>query len=360
MKEDILFEPIQMAGVLLNNKIIMAPLTRNRASEDGSPKLVSAIYYAQRASAGLIISEASHVNEFGKGYLDTPGIYTTKHESGWKDVVDCVHDAGGLISQQLWHVGRISHTSLLPVGAKPLSPSGRKADSRTFVKEGFVECSAPDPLTLDGILDTVKAFGNAASLAKKAGFDGIEIHAANGYLIDQFLSTNANDREDDYGGSIENNSRFLFEIIDAVQKSFPKNRIGVRLSPLAQFNDIKYANPEKLFTYIYKKIAELKLGYLHVVENFSDTSLSEKQHTLIKKLRKCYDGFYIANGGYDRQSAEDAIFNGHAHAVSFGKLFISNPDLPRRFKKRAPLIKADENTFYGGGAKGYTDYPFLD
>lgn len=355
-----LFNPAQMGILSLPNRVLMAPLTRNRSGSDGVPKDMAQTYYAQRASAGLIVSEATQISAMGKGYLDTPGIYTESQAEGWHKITDAVHASGGRIFCQLWHVGRISHTSLLPDGDSPVSSSGRAAQAQTFTANGFEDCSKPCALTVDEIKCTVQDYRNAAEWAKKANFDGVEIHGANGYLLDQFLQDSVNDRTDEYGGSASNRMRFLSQVVDAVKLVWPSSRVGVRLSPLGQANDISDNNPENLFSAVYQMLSNHRLAYLHVVESFPGSKDAENGKALLKRLRKDWDGFYIANGGYDAASAAQVITDGAADAVSFGRAFIANPDLPERFRRSDALNTPDQDTFYGGDARGYTDYPFLD
>lgn len=357
---DVLFEPVRMGGLDLPNRVLMAPLTRNRAHPDGTPAELAATYYAQRASAGMILTEAAQVSAMGKGYLNTPGIYAPDHVEGWKKITSAVHAAGGRIFVQLWHVGRISHVSLLPDGRVPLSSSAVRAEAQTFTENGFEPVSEPEALALDDIPGVIAEYRHAAEMAKRAGFDGVEIHAANGYLLDQFLQDGVNRREDAYGGSVENRMRLLAEVIDAVTEVWDAGRVGVRLSPLGQANDIRDSDPEGLFGKIYEMIADRGLAYLHVVEAFPGSEPDGDARALLERLRRRYDGFYIANGGYDGQSAAQAVASGRVDAVSIGRAFIANPDLPERLRRGADLNTPDQSTFYGGGAEGYTDYPSLD
>lgn len=354
-----LFSPINMGELTLSNRVLMAPLTRNRSNSDGTPTEMAQIYYNQRAAAGLIFSEATQISDIAKGYLDTPGIYTKDHVKGWKPITDAVHAGGGLIFCQLWHVGRISHVSLLPDGKSPVAPSAIQADAQTFTADGFQDCSEPVALTKDGIKDTIADFVTAARCAKEAGFDGIEVHSANGYLLDQFLQDGTNKRDDEYGGSLENRTRLLAEVLEAVSEIWPRNRIGVRLSPLGHAGDISDSDPEATFSYVYDMLDKEKLAYLHVVEEFPGNDAGSDEEALIKKLRKLYSGFYIGNGGYDADRAAEAIGSGYAHAITFGRPFIANPDLPERYRTEAELNEPNDETFYGGGAEGYIDYPFL-
>lgn len=355
----ILFQPLTLGALTLPNRVIMAPLTRNRAQGDGTPREMAATYYRQRASAGLIISEATQISARGKGYKDTPGIYSQKHVDGWKPVVEAVHAAGGRIFCQLWHVGRISHVSLLPEGMAPVSASAIRADAQTFTENGFEATSQPEALDAEGIAQTIDDYAQAAQFAKAAGFDGVEVHAANGYLLDQFLQDGTNHRDDDYGGSIENRQRMLRDVLDRVCAVFPADRVGVRLSPLGQANDMSDSDPEATFSAAYRMLNDRKLAYLHAIEEFYGQDTSDDQRALLKRLRGLYDGVYIGNGGFDGVRAASAIGSGNADAISFGRPFIANPDLPERFRIGATLNEPDQQTFYGGDTKGYTDYPFL-
>lgn len=355
-----LFDSIEMGELTLSNRVFMAPLTRNRSEADGTPKTMAQTYYHQRSSAGLIFTEATQISDMAKGYLDTPGIYENSHVLGWKKITEAVHAGGGQIFCQLWHVGRISHTSLLPDGKSPVAPSAIRADTQTFTGEGQQDCSEPVALDKNGIEQTLKDYAHAALCAKNAGFDGVEIHSANGYLLDQFLQDGTNKREDEYGGSIENRTRLLREVLEAVMGVWPAARIGVRLSPLGHANDIQDSDKEKTFSFIYKMLSDFKLAYLHVVEQFPGSDLDGKDEKLIKNLRKKFDGFYISNGDYDAERAVHAIESGHANAVTFGRPFIANPDLPERLRLGAELNEPNPDTFYGGDETGYTDYPFLD
>lgn len=354
-----LFSPVKMGDLTLSNRVLMAPLTRNRSHADGTPTEMAQIYYNQRAAAGLIFSEATQVSDLGKGYLDTPGIYTDKHVKAWRPITDAVHAGGGLIFCQLWHVGRISHVSLLPEGKSPVAPSAIQADAQTFTADGFQDVSEPVALTKEGIQQTIADFVTAAKCAKEAGFDGIEVHSANGYLLDQFLQDGTNKREDEYGGSLENRTRLLSEILAAVSKVWSKDRIGVRLSPLGHAGDISDSDPKATFSYVYKMLSDQKLAYLHVVEKFPGNDTDKNEKSLIETLRALYDGFYIGNGDYDADHAVQSIKSGHADAITFGRPFIANPDLPERYRVHSDLNTPDSDTFYGGGAEGYIDYPFL-
>lgn len=357
---DILFKPLRVGAIELPNRVLMAPLTRNRALADGTPQEMAATYYRQRASAGLIVSEATQISAMGKGYKDTPGIYTDSHVAGWKRVVEAVHAAGGRIFCQLWHVGRISHVSLLPDGAQPFSSSAVTAQTQTFTENGFENTSDPVAMTADDIAVTLDDYEYAAKCALAAGFDGVEVHSANGYLLDQFLQDGVNKRADQYGGSVENRLRLLREVLDRVCSVVPAERVGVRLSPLGQANDISDSDPESTFSAAYRMLNERKLAYLHVVEEFYGQDTSDADRSLLQRLRALYEGVYIGNGGYDGARAAKAIVKGHADAITFGRPFIANPDLPERLRIGAELNDPDEDTFYGGDENGYTDYPFLN
>lgn len=355
------FDPIDLGDLHLGNRVFMAPMTRNRARPDGTLGPWAEAYYRQRSSAGLIISEATQISAMGKGYINTPGIYLPEHIAGWRGIVDGVHDEGGRIFLQLWHVGRISHTSLLPNNVAPVAPSAVRARSKTVTESGFVDVSEPRALALDEIKGTIDDYQTAAANAKDAGFDGVELHAANGYLIDQFLRSRSNLRTDRYGGSISARVRFLVEVVQAVLKVWHRGRIGVRLSHRGTFNDMGDENPEATFTAAVRELATLGLGYLHVVEaSPSDTPASPDFRALFDRLRREWRGLYVANGGYDGPIGEQAINEGRADAISYARAFLANPDLPKRLQHRAPLNEPDQATFYGGTERGYIDYPEWD
>ena len=356
-----LYSPVDLGDLHLKNRVFMAPLTRNRAKPDGTPGPWAETYYRQRSSAGLIISEATQISAMGKGYINTPGIYLPEHVAGWREIVDGVHDEGGRIFLQLWHVGRISHTSLLPNNVAPVAPSALRARGQTVTASGFVDVSEPKALTLDEIKSTIDDYRTAAANAKDAGFDGVEIHAANGYLIDQFLQSRSNQRTDRYGGSISNRIRFLVEVTQAVLEVWDRSRIGVRLSPRGTFNDMGDENPEATFMAAVSELAALGLGYLHVVEAApADAPASPDFRALFDRLRREWRGRYVANGGYDGPSGERAIYEGRADAIAYGRAFLANPDLPKRLQLRAQLNDPDKATFYGGTERGYIDYPECD
>ena len=353
-----LFEPYALGPTELANRIVMAPLTRNRAIEGMVPNPLAVEYYGQRASAGLLITEASQVSQQGQGYQDTPGIYSKEQVAGWRKVTDEVHKRGGKIFIQLWHVGRISHNDLQAGGKQPVGPSAVAAKGKTFVGGKFVDVSVPRELALSEIPGIIEAFRVGAANAIAAGFDGVEVHGANGYLLDQFAKDGANKRTDAYGGSIENRARLMLEVSRAVAAEAGPNRTGIRLSPVTPANDISDSNPQPLFEYITDQLSALKLVYIHVIEGATGGPRDNAPFDYAS-LRKRFKGTYIANNGYDHGLAEKVLGDGNADLIAFGKPFISNPDLVARLKKNAPLNEPDKNTFYGGGAKGYTDYPVL-
>ena len=354
-----LFSPARFGDLALANRVVMAPLTRNRAGAGLVPSPLAAEYYAQRAGAGLIITEATQVSRGAQGYLDTPGIYTPDQVTGWRAVADAVHAKGGRIVVQLWHVGRISHSSLLPEGVQPVAPSAIRANAKTFTADGFVDVSEPRALALEEIPGVVDEFRTASRNAIDAGFDGVEIHGANGYLIDQFLRDGANHREDAYGGSIENRTRFLFEVVKAVADEIGAGRVGVRLSPVTPAGDLRDSDPQPLFERAVERLDTLGIAYIHVIEGATggDRNVAPFDYPA---LRRRFSGAWIVNNGYDRAMALDAVASQQADAVAFGVPYLANPDLVMRLEQDAPLNTPDSDTFYGGGAKGYTDYPTLE
>ncbi len=354
-----LFTEIQLGRLILPNRMVMAPLTRNRAGPGDTPQDLNALYYTQRASAGLIISEASPISPRAVGYPHTPGIYSEEQVAGWTHVTDRVHQAGGRIFLQLWHVGRISHPSLQPEQALPVAPSAIRPEGEAFTYQGPQPFVTPRALETEEIPGLIADYRRAAENALRAGFDGVEIHAANGYLLDQFLRDKTNHREDQYGGSLENRVRLLLEVAAEVIAVWGSDRVGVRLSPLNPFNDIADSDPEKLFSFVVEQLNPLNLAYLHVVEGSLHGGGDPGPEFDLTKLRRLYNGYYMANGGYDQESANRALAEGRADLVSFGVLFIANPDLPERFATNARLNTPDPETFYGGDDRGYTDYPSL-
>jgi N-ethylmaleimide reductase len=354
-----LLEPYQLGPIKLPNRLMMAPLTRNRAVPPGMvPSPLAADYYGQRASAGLLVTEASQVSQQGQGYQDTPGIYSKEQVAGWRKVTDRVHEKGGRIFIQIWHVGRVSHTSLQPNGGAPVAPSAIRAKGKTFVDGTFTDISEPRVLDLAEIPFILDSFKRATANALEAGFDGVEIHGANGYLLDQFAKDGANKRTDAYGGSIENRAKLMLEVAKAVAAEAGANRTGIRISPVTPANDISDSNPQPLFDYIVDGLNDLKLVYLHVVEGATGGPRDNAPFDYAS-LRKRFAGAYVANNGYDFELATKTLAAGAADLIAFGKLFISNPDLVERLKRSAPLNAWDKATFYGGDARGYTDYPTL-
>jgi N-ethylmaleimide reductase len=359
-----LFDPYRLGDIDIANRIAMAPLTRNRASAGQVPNDMMVEYYRQRANpatgAGLIITEASQICPEGQGYLDTPGIYSAEQVAGWRQVTDAVHAEGGRIVIQLWHVGRVSHVSLQPGGVAPVSSTARPAKGKTFTKDGFVDCSPPRALATEEIVGVVQAYRHAARCALKAGFDGVEVHAANGYLIDQFLRDSINDRSDDYGGSIVNRARFLLEVMAAVTAEIGGGRTGVRLSPVTPVNDAgQDSHAQALFEYVVEQLSTMKLAFIHAIEGQTGgpRDVAPFDYTA---LRHRFPGAWLVNNGYSRAMALEAVASGAADVVAFGRPFISNPDLGRRLREDAPWAKLNPATLYGGGAAGYTDYPALE
>ncbi len=356
MNKKAIFNEIKIGSVRLSNRIAMAPLTRNRAGEGNVPTSLNVEYYEQRATAGLIITEATQISPQGVGYPATPGIHSPEQIEGWRRVTDAVHKKGGRMFLQLWHVGRISHPSLQPDGALPVSASAIKPDGETVTYEGPKPFVTPRALETEEIPLIVKQYAVAAKNAIGAGFDGVEIHAANGYLIDQFLRDGTNKRTDHYGGSLVNRLRFLQEVTEAVIEAIGAGRVGVRLSPENTFNDIKDRAPQETFNAAGKILEEYGLAYLHVVEGDFVTGKTTLDY---KQIKENFGGLYMANAGYMLERAEKNVENGTADLVAFGSLYIANPDLVERFKTGAPLNSPDQETYYGGDKKGYTDYPFL-
>jgi N-ethylmaleimide reductase len=355
-----LFEPYKLGPITLPNRLVMAPLTRNRAVPPGMvPSPLAVEYYGQRASAGLLVTEATQVSQQGQGYQDTPGIYSKEQVEGWRKVTDRVHERGGRIFVQLWHVGRISHTSLQPDGGKPVAPSAVRAKGKTFVGGQFVDVSEPRALELSEIPAIIDDFRRGTVNALAAGFDGVEIHGANGYLLDQFAKDGTNKRTDRYGGSIENRARLMLEVSKAIVAEAGADRTGIRISPVTPANDISDSNPQPLFDHIVDGLEALKLVYVHVIEGATGGPRDIAPFDYAD-LRKRFRRAYIANNGYDLELATKQLAANAADLIAFGKPFISNPDLVERLKKGAPLNEWDKATFYGGGAKGYTDYPALE
>ena len=352
-----LFSPVKLGGIAMSNRMVMAPLTRNRSSMEGVPQDINVTYYEQRATAGLIITEATPISPMGHGYPLLPGIYTEAQIAGWKKVTDAVHAKGGKIVIQLWHVGRISHPTLLN-GAIPVAPSAVKPAGKAFTFNGLVDYVEPRALDASELPGIVADYVQASQNAIKAGFDGVEIHSANGYLLDQFLRDGSNKRSDIYGGSIENRARFLMDVTKAVVDAIGSDKVGLRLSPVNPFNDMKDSNPQALFNYLTEQLNQFNLAYLHVVEGgiHGGGVADPFDFDAMRKLSKLP---YMANLSYDKVRGNAAIASGHADAVAYGVPFISNPDLVERFRQDAPLNEADSKSFYGGTEKGYIDYPTL-
>lgn len=346
-----LFDPLKVGDIELDNRIVMAPMTRSRADERGVQPAFVAEYYRQRASAGLIITEATNISPLARGYVRTPGVYTPEQVESWRPVAEAVHARGGKVFMQIFHTGRIALPDFLPEGAQPLAPSAVRAKGQNYTDEGMKEFVTPREITVEEIKQTVRDFAAAASNAIEAGFDGVELHAASGYLVQQFLTTNVNLRTDVYGGSIENRTRFLFEVLDALTEAIGAGRVGVKFSPRIQFNDIEERDAEEVYTYIIERLNGRGLAYVHVGD-----FTGEGWHA---RLRPVYDGVYFAGAGLTKESGEELLTSGLADAIVYGTKFISNPDLPKRFKLGAPLNEPDQTTFYTPGERGYTDYPPL-
>jgi N-ethylmaleimide reductase len=356
MTEKTLFEPYTLGRLTLANRIVMAPLTRNRAGAGLVPNELAATYYAQRASSGLIITEATQVSAQAQGYQDTPGLYTAEQVAGWRKVTDAVHAKGGRIFVQLWHVGRVSHVDLQPGGAAPVAPSAIRAATKTFVNNGFNDVSEPRALDADELPGIVEGFRQAAANAIAAGFDGVEIHGANGYLLEQFIKDGANHRTDAYGGSIENRARLLLEVVAAVMKEIGGDRTGVRISPVSPANGISSSDPQPQYDYIVEQLSALGIVYLHVVEGATGGSRDVAPFDY-DSLRRRFKQTYLANNGYNLELATARLAAGKTDLCAYGRPFISNPDLVERLKTGAALAQLNPATLYGGGAAGYTDYP---
>ncbi|WP_242926071.1 alkene reductase [Pontibacter vulgaris] len=358
-----LLKPIKLHDLELKNRVVMAPMTRSRADNPGNVATdLIATYYAQRAGAGLIISEGSQISEQAIGYINTPGIYTQDQVAGWRKVTNAVHAKGGKIFLQLWHVGRMSHPDFhngeLPVAPSPINPN-----DKSYTPQGFKDTVTPRELTLEDISQIVQDFKNAAKNAIDAGFDGVEVHASNGYLLHQFFVSTANVRTDEYGRSIENRARILFEVLDAIKQVVPAERVGVRLNPSLHNSFGITLNEESIptFDYIVEKLNNYNLAYLHLSEPFTNVSaVPYAEPHIAKRYRPIYKGNLIINAGFKQESGNKVIEEGDADMVAFGVPFISNPDLPKRFELYAELAEADKNTFYSTGPEGYTDYPTLE
>ncbi len=355
-----LFQPTRIGNIEVANRIVMAPLTRSRADEANGDIPGSAMnvdYYRQRSGAGLIISEGTQVSPVGKGYMATPGIYSDTQVEGWKAITQAVHDAGSKILAQIWHVGRITHPALTG-GTQPVAPSAIQPKVVAYTRSGKMDVPVPHALSATEIKDVVGQFRQAAANAMRAGFDGVEIHGANGYLVDQFIRDGANQRTDEYGGSIENRCRFALEVVDACVAEIGAGRVGIRLSPLTPFNDLADSNPQAVFGYLVEALNQRGIAFIHFIEGATGGPRDVPGFDYAA-ARHAFKGTYIANNGYDRQMAIDAIASGKADAIAFGRLFISNPDLVERLKLNATLNAPNPSTFYTPGPVGYTDYPTL-
>jgi N-ethylmaleimide reductase len=356
-----LFEPFDLGKIQLSNRVVMAPLTRRRAD---NPALAAddmvALYYQQRASAGLIISEGSQISPQAYGYTGSPGCFTDAQLEGWKKVTETVHRADGKIFMQLWHVGPFSHASLQPGNKAPVSASPVTPEGEVLTPDGRVPYESSRAMTREEILQTIKDFARAAQNAIKAGFDGVEVHGAHAYVIDQFIMDGTNKRTDEFGGSVENRARFLFMILDEILKQIPSGRVGLRLSPRSVKKGMEDSNPEQTYGYIINKLNDYDLAYLHISEMMTpDDRMNQYDSSIVPFYRKIYNGTLISCGGHTLESAFRMLENKDADLIAFGKPFISNPDLVERLRNNAELTPWDKETFYHGGAKGYIDYPML-
>ncbi len=360
MSHPTLFSPITIGPLALPNRIFMAPLTRCRASEGHVPNELNAEYYTQRATAGLIISEATSVTPCGYGYPNTPGIHTEVQAAGWKKITRAVHAKGGHIYLQLWNVGRISHPFYQPHGELPIAPSAIKPAGKIFTGNSMEDFVTPRALEAAEIPGIIAEYAHGATLAKEAGFDGVEIHNANGYLLDQFLRTGTNIRTDQYGGSVENRARLTLEVTEAVVGVWGAHQVGIRFSPSGIFNDMHDSNPLETFSYVLGELNRFGLAYAHITQvTAQDIAHGATGGVGPRELRPAWKGKVISAGGFTQESGNAALAEGWADAIAFGVPFLSNPDLPERFRRNAALNKPDEATFYASGPDGYTDYPFL-
>ena len=354
-----LFSPYRLGPLQLPNRMVMAPMTRNRAGPGNVPGPLNATYYAQRAGAGLIVTEGTQVSPRGQGYVATPGIHSAEQVNGWKLVTKAVHAAGGRIFAQLWHVGRISHPSLQPNGEAPLAPSALRPAGEVHTAQGMRPFATPRALETNEIAGIVEEYRRGAANAKEAGFDGVELHGANGYLVDQFLRDKTNQRTDRYGGSALNRARFLVEVTEALTGVWGGERVGVRLAPTNPFNDIADSNPAATFATAVGELNRFGLGYLHIVEPLPSDPVAAGERPDIRFFRRLWRGTLMGNKGYDLARANAVLREGSADLISFAALFLANPDLPERFRRAAALNPPDRATFYGGAEHGYTDYPAL-
>lgn len=354
-----LFSPIRLGAIELANRVVMSPLTRNRAGAGNVPTPLVAEYYRQRATAGLILSEASPISPEAHGYPRTPGIHTPEQIEGWKTVTAAVHAAGGKIALQMWHVGRISHPDLQPGNGLPVAPSAIRPAGRVFTGQGTKDYVTPRALETAEIPALAATYAQAAQNAMDAGFDGVEVHGGNGYLLDQFLRSSTNQRNDAYGGSKENRARLLLEVLTAVCAAIGNDRVGLRLSPVTTSNDISDAEPQETFNYVIRQLNPFKLAFLDILQGTGGAPQEEWLPFDYEELRALYSGNLILNNGYDFASGQEAIETGTADAIAYGRLLLANPDLVERFRRGAPLNQPDYSKLYVGDEKGYTDYPFL-
>ncbi len=346
-----LFDPLKVGNLELNNRIIMAPMTRSRANDEGVQPPFAAEYYGQRASAGLIVTEATNISPMAKGYVRTPGIYTDEQIESWRPIPEAVHTRGGKIFLQIFHTGRIALPDFLPGHTQPVAPSAVRAKGQNYTDEGMKEFVTPREITGEEIAQTVRDFATAAANAIKAGFDGVELHSASGYIVQQFLTTNANLRVDEYGGSIENRTRFLFEVLDAMIAAVGSERVGVKFSPSIPFNDVEETDADILYPYILEHLNDRNLAYVFVADH------TGQRHA---ELRPVYKGRYFAGTGFTKESGAALLAQDGADAIVYGTKMLANPDLPERFNRNAPLNEPDQTTFYAPGEHGYTDYPTLN
>lgn len=353
-----LLEPFTLGSLVLRNRIVMAPMSRSRSGPGGVPTPLNALYYEQRASAGLIVAEATAVSPAGVAHPQSPGLYSDEQAEGWRRVADAVHRAGGVIFVQLLHAGRASHPDLLG-GEIPVAPSPIKPTGNVFTPAGVQEYVTPRELTIEEIQAVVDQFVRAARLARDAGLDGVEVHGANGYLPHQFLSDMSNRRTDAYGGSIENRCRFVLELVEALCAAWAPSRVGLRISPSGTGHGMLHSDPVETFDHLAQRLSAMGLGFLHVIEpRVTVAGLPQYLSEVTPQLRASFAGTLVTGGGYDRESGERALERGIADLVAYGRLFLANPDLPRRFEANVALNTPHEGTFYSGGEEGYTDYPF--
>ena len=366
-----LFSPVKLGRLSLEHRVAMAPLTRSRSGQPGNvPTDMNVEYYRQRASAALIVSEATQISQQGQGYAWTPGIHTAEQIEGWRAVSTAVHEEGGRMFLQLWHVGRVSHPVFQPKGALPVAPTAMPVPGKTFILDEhgngvWGDVPVPQELSVEGIREIVADYRRAASNAMAAGMDGVEIHAGNGYLLDQFINSNSNQRQDSYGGGIENRARLLLEVVAAISDEVGAQSVAVRLTPMGRFMGMGDETPEATFGYIVRELNRYALASLHLVEpaivgTVRDENFDPRWDAIIEQLRDEYKGTLMLAGGYDSDSAEQAIASGRADIVAFGRPFIANPDLPARLRDGHPLSPSDSSRFFGGDATGYVDYPTLN